>query len=174
MRKFGVLVIAAIAALVLSSCSTTAPEAKIKLPEKPPIETPVVNEADYADGYGGYIFRVGGGTVWCTINTTPGFVLCEHRDVDVAYEIPEAPATCDGAWGYQARLWSFQPSEGQAADWFCSSGLYSDPEEAYSLPSGSKIVVGDISCFASETVARCDNNQDQYLVLGAEIFGFGN
>ena len=68
----------------------------------------------------------------------------------------------------------FQPSEGQAADWFCSSGLYSDPEEAYSLPSGSKIVVGDITCFASETVARCDNNQDQYLVLGSEIFGFGN
>jgi hypothetical protein len=174
MRKFGVLFLAAVTALVLSSCAATAPEPEAKLPEKPSVETPMVNEADYTDGYGGYIFRVGGGTVWCTINVTPGFALCEHRDIDVTYEIPAAPASCEGAWGYQAKLWAFQPSEGQVADWFCSSGLFSDPEGAYSLPSGSKIVVGDITCYAAETVARCDNTKGQYLALGAGIFGFGN
>jgi hypothetical protein len=174
MRKFGVLFLAAVTALILSSCAATAPDPEAKLPEKPIVETPMVNEADYSDGYGGYIFRVGGGTVWCTINVTPGFALCEHRDIDVTYEIPEAPASCEGAWGYQAKLWAFQPSDGKVADWFCSSGLYSDPEEAYSLPSGSKIVVGDITCYAAETVARCDNTKGQYLALGAGIFGFGN
>jgi hypothetical protein len=174
MRKFGVLFLAAVTALILSSCSTPVPEAKTAIPDKPSVEAPVVDEADYSDGYGGYIFRVGGGTIWCTINVNPGFALCEHRDVDVTYEIPEAPASCEGAWGYQARLWAIQPSEGLPADWFCSSGLFSDPEEAYSLPSGSKIVVGDITCYAAETIARCDNTREQYLVLGADIFGFKN
>jgi hypothetical protein len=174
MRKFGVLVLAAITALVLSSCSSTPTEPETKIPDKPAVEAPLVNAGDYSDGYGGYIFRVGGGSVWCTINVSPDFVLCEHRDVDVVYEIPAAPASCEGAWGYQAKLWAFQPSEGLVADWFCSSGLFSDPENAYDLTSGSKIVVGDITCFAAEMVARCDNESGQYLALGSEVFGFGN
>jgi hypothetical protein len=174
MRKFGVLLIAVVTALAVSSCSQTTEQVQTKVPDKPAAEAPLVNAADYSDGYGGDIFRVGGGTVWCTINESPGFVLCEHRDVDVIYEIPAAPSSCEGAWGYQAKLWAFQPSEGKVADWFCSSGLYSDPEAAFDLPSGSKIVVGDITCFAAETVARCDNNSGQYLALGAEIFSFGN
>jgi hypothetical protein len=174
MRKFRILFIAAVTALTLSACATTPVEPETQVPDKPAVEAPIVNAADYSDGYGGYIFRVGGGTVWCTISESPGFVLCEHRDVDVNYEIPAAPPSCEGAWGYQARLWAFNPSEGLVSDWYCSSGLFSDPEGAYDLPSGSKIVVGDITCFAAETVARCDNTQGQYLALGAEVFGFGN
>ena len=174
MRRFGVLFLAVTTALVLSACSSSTEEPKAKVPDKPAAEAPIVNAADYSDSYGGYIFRVGGGTVWCTMNTSPNFVLCEHRDVDVAYKIPVAPESCQGAWGYQAKLWAFQPSEGAIADWYCSSGLYSDPEGAYDLPSGSKIVVGDITCFAAETVARCDNNTGQYLALGSDLFSFGN
>jgi len=174
MRKFGALALAALTVVVLSACSAPTEEPTVKVPDKPSIEAPVVDAADYSDGYGGYIFRVGGGTIWCTISQSPGFALCEHRDVDVVYEIPAEPASCEGAWGYQAKLWATQPSEGLVADWFCSSGLFSDPENAYDLPSGSKIIVGDITCFAAETVARCDNAAGQYMALGADVFGFGN
>jgi hypothetical protein len=164
MRKFRVSLLAVVTALVLSACSAPAEEPKAEVPDKPAAEAPVVNSADYSDSYGGHIFRVGGGTVWCTISTSPNFVLCEHRDVDVSYKIPAAPESCQGAWGYQAKLWAFQPSQGAIADWYCSSGLYSDPE----------IIVGDITCYAAETVARCDNTSGQYLALGADVFGFGN
>ena len=174
MRKFGVIVMAVATAMLLSSCVTQNSEPKVKIPDKPAIEAPVVNAADYSNSYGGYVFRVGGGSVWCTISETPNFVLCEHREVDVAYKLPAAPENCQGSWGYQAKLWAFQPSEGKIADWHCSSGLYSDPEGIFDLPTGSKIVVGQISCYAAETVARCDNEDGQYLALGSEIFGFSN
>ena len=174
MRKFGVLLIAVITALTLSSCSGGNDNPNSKIPDKPPVEAPIVNAADYSNGYGGFVFRIGGGTIWCTVNQSPAFALCEHRDVDVAYKLPATPDSCQGAWGYQAKLWAYQPSQGKIADWYCSSGLYSDPEGAFDLPSGSKIVVGDISCFAADKVARCDNMSGQYFALGAEVYGFGN
>jgi hypothetical protein len=174
MRKFGVLFIAVVTALTLSACSGNTDNPSSKIPDKPPVEAPTVNAADYSNGYGGYVFRIGGGTVWCTVNESPSFALCEHRDVDVAYKLPVAPESCQGAWGYQAKLWAFQPSEGKVSDWYCSSGLYSDPEGIFDLPSGSKIVVGDITCFAAEKVARCDNLDGKYFALGSDVYGFGN
>ena len=134
----------------------------------------MVNTSDYSNSYGGYVFRVGGGTVWCTMNLVPNNVVCEQREVDVSYQLPTTPPDCQGAWGYQAKLWAFQPSEGSTADWFCSSGLYSDPEGIYDLPTGSKIVVGAITCYAADTIARCDNDSGQYLALGSEVYGFKN
>jgi hypothetical protein len=56
----------------------------------------------------------------------------------------------------------------------CAGGLYSDPEGVYSLPNGSKITVGAITCYAAELVARCDNTNEEYIVLGAEQFGFSS
>lgn len=174
MRRFGVLFIAVAAALALSGCASTSDTPTAKIPDKPAVSAPEVNPADYSNSYGGYVFRVGGGTVWCTINQNPAFALCEHNEVDVAYKVPATPAGCQGAWGYQAKLWAFQPSQGSVADWYCSSGLFSDPEGIYDLPSGSKITVGDLTCYAAETVARCDNINGQYIALGFEVFGFGN
>ena len=174
MRKYGVIFLAVATAFLLSSCATQNSKPTSKIPEKPAVEAPIVNAADYSNSYGGYVFRVGGGSVWCTINENPNFVLCEHREVDVAYKLPAAPESCQGAWGYQAKLWAYQPSEGKIADWYCSSGLYSDPEGIFDLPSGSKIMVGQITCFAADTVARCDNEEGEYLALGSEVFGFSN
>jgi hypothetical protein len=174
MRKFGVLFLAVSTALLLTACAASSDKPKTDLPDKPPAEAPVVNASDYTNSYGGYVFRVGGGTVWCTISEQPGVVVCEHREVDVAYQLPTTPPDCQGAWGYQARLWAFQPSQGKQADWLCAGGLYSDPEGIYDLPNGSKIVVGDISCFAAEQVARCDNTLGEYIVLGADVFGFSS
>ncbi|NBW74136.1 MAG: hypothetical protein EBR26_07050 [Microbacteriaceae bacterium] len=175
MRKYLILLVITITAFALSACSSPSDQSpNSKIPDKPSAEAPAVMASDYANTYGGYVFRVGGGTVWCTISGQPNFVICEHREVDVTYQLPSAPASCEGAWGYQAKLWAFQPSEGKIADWYCSSGLYSDPEGIYDLPVGSKITVGGITCYASEQVARCDNETGQYLVLGSEVYAFGN
>jgi hypothetical protein len=175
MRKFLVLLILAFSGFALSGCTSSdnqTPNAQI--PGKPAEDVPAVNAMDFANSYGGYVFGVGGGTVWCTINVNPNFVICEHREVDVSYQLPAAPASCEGAWGYQAKLWAFVPSEGKVADWYCSSGLFSDPDGIYDLASGNKITVQGITCFASEQVARCDNENGQYLVLGPEVYAFGN
>jgi hypothetical protein len=174
MRRFGVLVLAVSTVLFLSACASNSGKPEGKIPDKPPVEAPVVNAADYSNSYGGYVFRIGGGTIWCTINENPGQVVCEHREVDVAYKLPATPSDCQGAWGFQARLWSFQPSQGKEADWLCAGGLYSDPEGIYDLPNGSKIIVGDITCFAAEQIARCDNTNDKYIILGADVFGFSS
>ncbi len=174
MRKYFLGFVLAVSALSLTSCTSGNQTPNGDIPDKPSAEAPVVNAADYQNQYGSYVFRIGGGSVWCTINTQPNFAICEHREVDVAYKLPTAPDTCQGAWGYQAKLWAFQPSEGSIADWFCSSGLYSDPDGIYDLPSGSKIVVGAITCYAAETIARCDNDSGQFLALGSEVYGFHN
>jgi hypothetical protein len=75
MRKFGALFLAVITALALSACSAGNEETKVKIPDKPAVEAPTVNAADYSNGYGGFVFGVGGGTVWCTINESPAFAL---------------------------------------------------------------------------------------------------
>ncbi|MEI8231167.1 MAG: hypothetical protein WCG32_01160 [Actinomycetes bacterium] len=174
MRKFGVTLLAATTALFLSACASNNAKPEVKLPDKPTAEAPVVNAADYANSYGGYVFRIGGGTIWCTINEDPGLAVCEHLEVDVAYKLPTTPPDCQGAWGYQARLWGVKQAEGKEADWLCAGGLYSDPEGIYDLPNGSKIVVGDITCFAAEQIARCDNTDGNYIVLGSDLFGFSS
>lgn len=174
MRKLFVLVTVLVTTFALSSCSSGSDKPNSNVPDKPPASVHKVNAADYQNSYGSYVFRVAGGTVWCTINGTPNMVVCEQNEVDVAYKIPDTPSTCQGAWGYQGRLWAYQPSMGKIADWYCASGLYSDPEGAYDLPSGSAIEVGDITCYASDVVVRCDNKQGQYLALGSEVYGFSN
>ena len=175
MRRYFVTVLVAITTLVLASCTSSNSDAPVgDIPSKPAADAPLVDAANYQNTYGDYVFRIGGGTVWCTINTQPEFVLCEHTEIDVTYKLPTAPDSCQGAWGYQAKLWGYQPSEGKVSDWYCSSGLYSDPEGIYDLPSGSKIRVGAITCYAAEQVARCDNESGQYLALGSDVYGFGN
>jgi len=174
MRKFGVIVLGASLALLLAGCASSGDKPKAVLPDKPPAEAPTVNPSDYSNSYGGYVFRIGGGTVWCTITESPNQAVCEHREVDVTYQLPATPADCQGAWGYQARLWAFQPSQGKEADWLCAGGLYSDPEGIYDLPNGSKILVGDITCYAADLVARCDNTDGKYVVLGADVYGFSS
>jgi len=174
MRKLLVLATILVTTFALSSCSSDNGSSTSHVPDKPPASAHKVNAADYQNNYGSYVFRIAGGTVWCTINGVPNFVVCEQNEVDVAYKIPETPSTCQGAWGYQAKLWAYQPSQGKIADWFCASGLYSDPQGAYDLPSGSAIVVGDITCYAADAVVRCDNLNGQYLALGSEVYGFSN
>lgn len=175
MRKILTVAVLALTTFALSSCSGGSSNQPVgDIPDKPAAEAPLVNAADYQNTYGQYVFRIGGGTVWCTINTQPQFVICEHREIDVSYQLPTAPDSCQGAYGYQAKLWGAQPSEGLISDWYCSSGLYSDPEGIFDLPRGSKITVGSITCFAADKVARCDNEDGQYFALGSEVYGFGN
>jgi hypothetical protein len=175
MRRLLVLTTISLITLALTSCSGNSADQPVgKVPDKPAATAPTVIAANYQNSYGDYVFRIGGGTVWCTISSQPSFVICEHNEIDVAYKLPVAPESCQGAWGFQARLWSNQPSEGKIADWYCSSGLYSDPEGIFDLPKGSKIQVGAITCYAADVVARCDNESGQYFALGAEVYGFGN
>jgi len=85
MRKFGVIVLGVSLALLLAGCASSGDKPKAVLPDKPPAEAPTVNPSDYSNSYGGYVFRIGGGTVWCTITESPNQAVCEHREVDVTY-----------------------------------------------------------------------------------------
>lgn len=174
MQIIKVSLVALTAITFLTGCATASDKPESKLPEKPPADSPVVNANDYTNSYGGYVFRIGGGTIWCTITENPSQAVCEHREVDVTYQLPTTPADCQGAWGYQARLWGSPPAQGKEADWLCAGGLYSDPAGIYDLPNGSKIEVGGITCFAADQVARCDNSDGQYIVLGADVYGFSS
>jgi len=173
-RKLLVLVTVLVTTFALSACSSNSDQPTSKVPDKPPVSSNKVNAADYQNGYGGFVFRVAGGSVWCTMNSVPNFVLCEQNEVDVTYKLPEANPTCEGAWGYQVRLWAYQPSQGKIADWYCSSGLYSDPAGAFDLPSGSSITVGDITCYAADVIVRCDNLKGQFMALGSDLYSLNN
>ena len=50
MRKFRVLLLAAITALTISACAPSTEEPEVKVPDKPSVEAPIVNAADYSDG----------------------------------------------------------------------------------------------------------------------------
>ena len=173
MPKFFAVLAGAALALSLASCASSS-DPKMAVPEKPPVDVIHADPTLYANTYGSYTFRIGGGTVWCTINPEPSYAVCEQNGPDVQYKLPTTPAGCDYAYGYQARLWAVQPSQGKIAEFMCSSGLYADPTGASDLPNNNEITVGTITCYAADKVARCDNATGQYIALGSTVYGFGN
>ena len=185
MRKF-FGVVGAIALLVtLSACtpssspdpsdstSTSAnqtPDPSL-IPAAPDENVKAIDASLFDAGFGEYLFKAGQGPAWCTINTDEKWVLCEQNEASAEYSPVQAPSTCDYSYGYQMKLWEGTPTDGtDIAGFVCAGGYYNDPSVAQTLNANEKITVGGITCYVADTVVRCDNQNGQYIALGAKVW----
>jgi hypothetical protein len=140
------------------------------IPNAAPADAFLVDAAKFDMGFGEYTFRVGEGSVWCTINYENNYAVCEHNEVNAMYKPLTPPDTCESSYGYQVRLWATAPSGSPIVDMPCSGGTYADPRGSLTLNSGEKVSVNGITCWVDEANARCDNERGNYIALGAEIW----
>ena len=144
------------------------------IPTAPPAEVRDVDGAQFVTAYGDYIFKVGLGPVWCSVNTASAFVLCEQNEVTAQYETIPVPPTCDFSYGYQVRLWSTKPADGEVADFPCAGGSYADPVSAKVLNAGERVTLNGFTCWVDDVTARCENAAKNYIVLGPRAWALGN
>lgn len=144
------------------------------IPTAPPEGTRDVAADQYKTGYGDYIFKVGLGPVWCSVNAASHFALCEQNEVTAQYEPIPVPNSCDFSYGYQVQLWATKPSDGSVADFPCAGGSYADPSNAKVLNSGERVQLDDFSCWVDNVTARCENAEKNYIVLGPSAWALGN
>jgi len=152
-----------------SSQSIPTPDPAL-IPPSPDAAAPAVNANTYSDGFGSFYFKAGNGPSWCTITPDANLVICEQNEAAASYQPIPAPASCDGSYGYQIRLWGSKPATGNIAEFVCSTGPYQDPANALILPSGSKITAGNFTCFVKDTAARCENKTGQFIALGPKVW----
>jgi len=143
----------------------------------PPAATkdlPRVNPSDYVTSYTDYVFKVGDGPTWCSINQQTQFVICEQDEAATQYDPIPVPESCAYSFGYQIRLEASKPNNGQFADFTCAGGYYTDPSKAKKLDTGFAIAVGPFTCYTAGQTVRCDNAEGKYIVLGARAWALGN
>lgn len=173
-------------ALALAGCSSPAPistptadptpsvEPSL-IPTAPPIDIVDVDPAAFASDFGDYTFKVGTGPAWCTINTTRKVALCEQSEADARYAPIPVPKDCEFSYGYQVQLFAEVPTDGsKVVDFVCSGGAYADPDSASTLNSGERISLEGITCFVEGTAARCENEVENYIVLGPDAWALGS
>ena len=187
MRKFAVGVIALSAMFALAGCAGNTdvnPTSTIDpalIPQSPPANVVTVDAANFDDGFGDKIFKVGEGPTWCTISGAwgedPASVTCEQDEASVQYGAIPAPADCNASYGYQIRLWAGKDAvtagNHKQAQFTCATSSYSDPSDAKVLENGQQITVGDITCFVVDVTARCDNKNKNFIVLGPQAWALG-
>ncbi len=157
-----------------SSSANQTPDASL-IPPAPGKDVKAVDASLYDTGYSEYLFRAGTGPAWCTINADQKWVLCEQNEASAQYKPVTVPSSCDGSYGYQIKLWESTPTDGtDTAGFVCASGLYNDGSVAPALNSGEKVTVGQITCYVADTVVRCDNQNGQYIALGAQVWAAKN
>jgi hypothetical protein len=157
-----------------SSSANQTPDASL-IPPAPGKDVKAVDPSLYDTGYSEYLFRAGTGPAWCTINAEQKWVLCEQNEASAQYKPVTVPSSCDGSYGYQIKLWESTPTDGtDTAGFVCASGLYNDGSVAPALNSGEKVTVGQITCYVADTVVRCDNQNGQYIALGAQVWAAKN
>lgn len=145
------------------------------IPQAPPANVVDVPEAQFQANYGDYIFKIGQGPVWCSINVDNQFVVCEQNEVTAQYEPIPVPSTCQFSYGYQVRLWQTKPKDAEGtAEFMCSGGAYADPSNAKTLNAGERVKVAGFDCWVSEMTARCENGKGNYIVLGPSAWALGN
>jgi hypothetical protein len=144
------------------------------IPPAATADLPRVNAADYSSGATEYIFKVGSGPTWCSINQQSSFVICEQDEAATQYDPIPVPNSCQYSFGFQIRLESQAAKNGKAAAFTCSGGYYADPSKAKTLEDGSAISVAGFTCYTAGQTARCDNAAHQYIVLGAKAWALGN
>ncbi len=165
------------------SASPTATQTPVATPTVDPTLVPTeapptvvdVDPIQFADTYGGYIFKIGSGPTWCSIGANSGFAICEQSPLDTKYGSIPIPDDCQYGYGYQVQLLADPATDGSdVAKFTCAGGYYADPVQALTLEDGQRITVGPMSCFVSNVTARCDNQRGNYIVLGPETWAFGN
>ena len=184
MRKFAVGVFALGALLALSGCASADngnPVSTIDpalIPSAPPANAVQVDPANFDDGFGEWIFKVGEGPTWCTISpaidgdNSGGNVICEQNEAAALYKPIPIPASCDYSFGYQVRLMGVPGAvEGtDTASFTCASGFYADPSEAPILAAGQRITVAPFKCFVEDVNVRCENETGQFIALGPKVW----
>jgi hypothetical protein len=183
-RKSFLLTAVALSSLVLAGCAVTPTENPTPtdiplqtfdpslIPTAPAEDALAVEPYIFDSGYGDYIFRVGTGPAWCSINPDEKFVVCEQNEADATYDQVPPPTDCKLSYGYQIRL-DENAAAGNDASFNCASGLYADPSNAQTLNTGETLTVGDLTCFVVDATARCDNKNKHYIVLGPEVWALG-
>ncbi|MEN9752417.1 MAG: hypothetical protein RL670_108 [Actinomycetota bacterium] len=144
------------------------------IPTAPPAGTKDVAADQFKTSYGDYIFKVGLGPAWCSVNVQSQFALCEQSEVTAQYQPIPVPSTCDFSYGYQVRLWANKPDSGDFADFPCAGGAYADPSSAKVLNTGERVQLGAFSCWVDNVTARCENPDKKYIVLGPQAWALGN
>ena len=153
--------------------SIPTPDASL-IPVAAPANTKAVDIAQFDVGFDEYLFKVGDGPAWCTINAAENWSLCEMNEAAAEYQPIPTPSDCQGSYGYQIKLFAAKPADGNTAGFICSGGYYSDPSVAQTLANGESVTVGDIVCYVSEMTARCDNKNGQYIALGPKVWAAFN
>lgn len=183
-RKSLILTSVALATLVLSGCAVTGNKTGDNtpvptqtfdpnlIPSVPAEDALAVDPQIFVTELGDYIFRVGDGPTWCSVNPDDKFVVCEHNETDATYDQIEPPADCKLSYGYQIKLWDKAPT-GSDAGFLCASSLYADPANAQSLNTGETLTIGNLTCFVQDVTVRCDNKRGHYVVLGPEVWALG-
>ena len=118
----------------------------------------MANPAEYLTSYGDYVFKIGTGPTWCSINKDAQFVICEQDEAATQYDPIPVPDSCAYSYGFQIRLEATAPN----------------PSKAKTLDNGSAIKVGDFTCYTAGQTARCDNLAGNYVVLGAKAWALGD
>ncbi len=144
------------------------------LPDEPTDALTEVDSAQFDDGFGDLVFKVGEGPAWCTISEASGFAICELNEAAALYDPVPVPATCEYSYGYQLRIWANAPAEGDIAEFACSGGSFADASTAPILASGQKLTAGSFSCYVEDVTARCQNTVGQWVALGPEVWGMKN
>lgn len=144
------------------------------VPKAPDEKAVAADPANYDDGFGWIVFKVGTGPTWCTITPETDRVLCEQNEAAATYEQVPPAAGCDGSYGYQVQLWGNKPDSGNYAEFACSSGQFSDPTDAEVLPAGETISKGSITCNVEDVNVRCENKSGQWMALGPAVWSLHN
>jgi hypothetical protein len=144
------------------------------IPPAATADLPLANAADYLTSYSDYVFKIGTGPTWCSINKDAQFAICEQDEAATQYDPIPTPDSCSYSFGYQVKLVAKAPAAGKAAEFTCSGGYYADASKAKTLDNGYSIKVGDFTCYTAGQTARCDNAAGEYIVLGAKAWALGN
>lgn len=144
------------------------------IPSASPTALVTVDALQFQLPTGEYVFKVGEGPVWCTIVEDVGQVVCEMNEADAKYKPIPTPATCDYSYGYQIALRETKPEGSEIASFMCAGGYYSDPTDVLPLNSGEAVAVGAFNCFVSDVTVRCENSNQNYIVLGPKAWALGN
>jgi hypothetical protein len=191
MRKAITLISAIALALAISGCSTdggpnptpdgssaiSTPDPSL-IPAVPGTDVKAIDPSLFDVGFSEFLFKVGEGPVWCTINADEKWALCEQSEAAAEYAPVPTPADCEGSYGYQIKLYEDSSTstlaDGAAAGFMCSGGYYSDSSVAQTLNTGESVTVGNIKCYVNDITARCDNSNGQYIAFGPKVWAAKN
>ena len=191
MRKAITLISAIALALTISGCSADAgtgtnpsgssaistPDPSL-IPIAPGTDIKAIDPSFFDVGFSEFLFKVGDGPVWCTINADEKWALCEQNEAAAEYAPVPTPEDCQGSYGYQIKLFEDSSTStlanNVASGFMCSGGYYSDPSVAQTLNTGESVTVGNIKCYVKDVTARCDNTNGQYIALGPKVWAAKN